>query len=206
MAYPPNLEYLYENSGAGPKLRPAIVPSAALVVGDIRYWPFRAGSLPPLWYACTGDNYALTSVQGQALNGLPATFKSDWGIVVSGGTLINVPMAFSSDGFGYFVRAVDGTTRQVGTAAEQGDAMREMKGLAGIRAFSYKSTYTVKYYPIEPPFYMKQIIHANTQSHGDGDSNADEIQLGFDASLSGPTAAENRPKNIGMTPAIYLGV
>jgi hypothetical protein len=175
------------------------------MIGDQRLMPFRRDELPFGWYFRNGDNFLLDSPQGQALNGLSANYKRDHNITIKkidGKQYINVPTAFSSDGRGFFERAVNGTNRQVGSWED--DAIRNIKGSL----------------PNGPG---RAIIgHENiTKGERDGAMSVyhcddDWLQVGsrrmrwaffdFDASRVVPTANENRPLNIGMTPAIYLGV
>ncbi len=162
----------------------------AFVSGEIRLWPFRASELPSGWYFCNGDQYATSSAVGQELAALSAAFRSDWGISVAGGK-INLPKLFHTDGRGCFLRAVDGTTRQVGTL--EGDAIRDITGaiwyLFGLNAdgngaFGRRGSWIPGSYGGTGPLW----------------------ELDFKASRVVPTAPENRPLNMGMTPAIYLGV
>lgn len=175
------------------------------VVGEQKLMAFRASELPFGWYFRNGDNYILDSPQGRALNGLSVNYKEDYKItikVINGQQYINVPTAFSSDGRGYFERPVDGTTRQVGSIEK--DAIRNINGSL-------------------PNGSAQAILgHENlTSGKTDGaisiyHSGDDWLQIGsrhmrwaffdFDASRVVPTANENRPINIGLTPAIYLGV
>ena len=174
-------------------------------IGDQRLMPFRRDELPFGWYFRNGDNYLLSSPQGQALNNLSVNYKSDHKITIktiNGQQYINVPTAFAPDGRGFFERAVNGTTRQVGSWED--DAIRNIKGSI----------------PNGPG--RAVIGHENiTKGEHDGAISVyhcddDWLQVGprrmrwaffdFDASRVVPTAHENRPINVGMTPAIYLGV
>ncbi|MCX8581165.1 prophage tail fiber N-terminal domain-containing protein [Gilliamella sp. B3482] len=174
-------------------------------IGDQRLMPFRRDELPFGWYFRNGDNFLLDSPQGQVLNSLSANYKNDHRITIktiNGKRYINVPTAFYSDGRGFFERAVNGTTRQVGSTED--DAIRNIKGAI----------------PNGPG--RAVIGHENiTKGEHDGAMSVyhcddDWLQVGprrmrwaffdFDASRVVPTANENRPINIGLTPAIYLGV
>lgn len=152
-----------------------------LFAGDMRLLPFRAADLAthcPGWHFCNGDQYSLISDVGIALNGLPESFKADWGIVVTGDH-ISIPKIFYSDGRGYFLRAVDGTTRQVGSV--QQDAMQ-----SHTHTYSYRASASVKV--------------GGDQWHGIGDAT------GTTSGASGRTDTETRVLNVGMTPAIFLDV
>lgn len=166
---------------------------------------FRANELPIGWYFRSGDNYLLSSPQGQVLNSLSAAYKADNRITVktiNGQPYINVPNAFHSDGRGLFERPVNGVTRQVGSIKH--DAIRNIHGAI-------------------PNGSAKAIIgHENiTKGDRDGaisvsDASADYLERGsrlmkwaffdFDASRVVPTGPENTVINEGKTPAIYLGV
>ena len=63
------------------------------------------------------------------------------------------------------------------------------------------------YSPASQMFYRRS-THNKYNISKIGDGNGGELVSGdnFDASRVVPTAHENRPINIGMTPAIYLGV
>lgn len=162
--------------------------------GDIRLMPFRYNGLPGGWYYCNGDQYALTSAVGLALSALAATFKSDWGITVSGSN-ISLPNMFYSDGRGYFLRAVNGTTRQVGGV--ETDAIQNITGYIQNKHDSL--------------FYANQSNGAfysggSTGTRGNGGGGDCTNIFYFDASRQVRTASENRSLNVGTTPAIFLGV
>jgi hypothetical protein len=176
------------------------IPDNTTPVGAIELLPFRADALPDGWYMVNGDQYAVAAPQGVALLALPADYRTDWGIQEAGG-YVNVPDLFDTGGNGYFLRPVDGSTRQVGGA--QTDAIRNIVGQASNSSGSYG-------------FLQRVDIPASTSGAlAAGDDTTYSLQgttsdsgsfLKFDASLVVPTASENRPVNRGMTPAIYLGV
>lgn len=171
-----------------------------LYVGEIRLLPFRYNELPAGWYFCNGERFLFTSIQGEVLSSLSENFRADWGLEEDMCS-ISLPNLFHEDGRGCFVRPVDGVERQVGVVQE--DAIRNITGGAtnipednGI-AYGYYSEFG----KMSGAFKLGEkcpCSYAGTpyELHG----------LAFDASLSVPTAEENRPLNIGMTPAIYLGV
>ena len=179
-------------------------------IGEFRLMPFRANELPFGWYFRNGDNYLLNSPQGLVLNRLSNNYKRDHQITIktiNGQQYINVPSAFAPDGRGFFERAVNGTTRQVGSA--EGDAIRNIKG--GLPSGNFKAL--LGHAKIETGDKNGAI---SIQSAGDdyvasSASSTNPRQLryvffDFDASRVVPTAHENRPINMGMTPVIYLGV
>ena len=175
------------------------------VIGDQRLMPFRHDELPFGWYFRNGDNFLLNTPQGQVLNGLSADYKNDHHITIktiNGQQFINVPTAFAPDGRSFFERPVNGTTRQVGSWED--DAIRNIRGSL-------------------PNGSAKAVIGHENITRGDRDGaisiyhcDDDWLQTGgrrmrwaffdFDASRVVPTSYENRPINIGLTPAIYLGV
>lgn len=169
-------------------------------IGEFRLMPFRAGELPFGWYFRNGDNYLLNSPQGQALNRLSNNYKRDHQITIkdiNGQQYINVPSAFAPDGRGFFERAVNGTTRQVGSIED--DAIREMWGHFDTGVVPEHSEYAkgafCGSYAINP---TNSAFQSTTEWHPWG--------FDFYASRVVPTANENRPINMGMTPAIFLGV
>jgi len=169
-------------------------------IGDFRLMPFRAGELPFGWYFRNGDNYLLSSPQGQALNRLSDNYKRDHQITIkniNGQQYINVPSAFAPDGRGFFERAVNGTTRQVGSWED--DAIREIWGHFDTGVVPNHSEYT------RGAFCGTSAINPSNSSF---QSTTEWYTWGFDfyASRVVPTANENRPINMGMTPAIFLGV
>lgn len=169
-------------------------------IGEFRLMPFRAGELPFGWYFRNGDNYLLSSPQGQALNRLSAHYKKDHLITIktiNGQQYINVPSAFAPDGRGFFERAVNGTTRQVGSAED--DAIRDIWGHFDTGVVPNHNEYTRGAF-----FGTSAINPANSAFQ----STTEWYTWGFDfyASRVVPTAHENRPLNIGLTPTIYLGV
>lgn len=173
------------------------------IPGEIRFLPFRRAELPGGWYFCNGDAYPLSTPQGSALNSLPATMKTDWGIVVAGGA-ISLPNLLSAEG-GYFIRAVDSASRYPGS--RQADAIRNITGsfaispaagAAWVNSGSGKSAFSGA---------LKAGAATKTHSFPIAAHGYNAIgDLLFDASACVATANENRPMNIGMTPAIYLGV
>jgi len=110
---------------------------------------------------------------------------------IDGQQYINVPSAFAPDGRGYFERAVNGTTRQVGSAED--DAIRNITGL--FLSFS----------ALDAKLFYKQSVWGAGAQIATGDCHGMSMNC-FDASRVVPTAHENRPLNIGLTPVIYLGV
>ena len=167
--------------------------------GDFRLMPFRANELPFGWYFRNGDNYLLNSPQGQVLNQLSDNYKRDHQITIktiNGRQYINVPSAFSPDGRGFFERAVNGTTRQVGTV--EGDSMRQLSGCF----LGFNETGN----NIDNMFYADEryIFDASGSQQNRALNLAWNV---FDNNrVNNPVSNENRPLNIGLTPAIYLGV
>lgn len=168
------------------------VLSASQIRGKIELLPFPADALPQGWYHANGDQYEDTTPQGRALSALPTALKQAFRIVLTG-TRINLPNFYHADGRGYFLRA----SKTLGTV--QDDAIRNIVGnlyfvVSGTGhqqptgAFGYQTT---------------NGLGANGQGFRSGfPSNT----YAFNAANVVPTADENRPLNIGLTPAIYLGV
>ncbi|WP_294833379.1 hypothetical protein [uncultured Gilliamella sp.] len=174
-------------------------------IGEHRLMPFRREELPFGWYFRNGDNYLLSSPQGQALNRLSNNYKADHRIVIkeiNGQKYINVPTAFAPDGRGYFVRAVDGRVRQVGSV--EGDAIRNIRG-------------ALQDGPGQAFIGHDNVTNGMTDGAISIRLSGDEwLQNGtrhlrwaffdFDASRAVPTGPENTVINEGGTPVIYLGV
>jgi hypothetical protein len=173
-----------------------------LKVGDFALFPFTVEELPFGWYHRNNDRYDLDSAQGVALNGLSDPFKDHWSITIVNST-INVPTAYHTDGRPYFDRAVDGSTRLPGSV--EGDAIRNIAGndsLIGCR----RKNGTGNIWTITGPYAVNVIEYANVSFGSTGAATHDIVNMKFDASLTVPTATENRPLNRGQTPGIYLGV
>lgn len=166
---------------------------AATIVGKIDLLPFRYNALPSGWYFCNGTRYNTSTAVGAALKSLPTTFKTDWGMTLSGSgatETINVPNWFHTDGRGPTMRAVNGTSRQVGSVEE--GAIKEMTG--GVNTDSLLGAASGVF---------------STVPGGDGGFagvGSPPTFLDFKASREVETANEVRMLNRGMTPAIYLGV
>ncbi len=144
--------------------------------GDIELKPFRPAELPAGWYFCNGDFYELASPQGQALNALSAQYKTDWGIAISG-QYISIPSLFHSDGRGLFLRASNAP--------------------GGVVNDQFRShTHTVS---------DAKIVSGNLSGWFTAGSGGQVIGAGRPA-IASVGGTETAPLNVGMTPAIYLGV
>ncbi|MFQ0995774.1 hypothetical protein ACGH6Q_12325, partial [Gilliamella sp. BG2] len=173
------------------------------MIGDQRLMPFRRDELPFGWYFRNGDNFLLDSPQGRALNSLSANYKNDHRITIKtidGKQYINVPTAFAPDGRGFFERAVNGANRQVGSTED--DAIRNitggfsMDGIAGSRAGVIWGGYG--------PFYENG-TNPSIAKYSPTEVGV-SAKMGFDLSRATRTGPETTVINVGMTPAIYLGV
>ena len=165
-------------------------------IGDQRLMPFRRDELPFGWYFRNGDNYLLSSPQGQALNSLSANYKNDHRITIktiNGQQYINVPTAFAPDGRGFFERPVDGSARQVG--GWENDAIRNIVGTYGNVVASHLGGSGAMY-----------TYSSVAGVYRDGGGIGYHTTIAIDASRAVPTSNENRPLYMGFTPAIYLGV
>lgn len=182
--FPGNSTYTLDNGGSycGETAELEAVRSEiniATPIGKIEFLPFRYNALPAGWYFCNGTRYNTTTAVGAALKALPATLKTDWGITLSGSgatETINVPNWFHTDGRGPTMRAVNGTSRQVGSV-ELDDFKNHMHDAAVLHT-QYPAAWLVG-----NPAYPA--IGGSTSSTG---------------------GSETRMLNRGMTIAIYLGV
>ncbi|OCG64427.1 hypothetical protein A9G48_02800 [Gilliamella sp. wkB18] len=169
------------------------------MIGDQRLMPFRRNELPFGWYFRNGDNFLLSSPQGQALNKLSVNYKNDHKITIktiNGQQYINLPTAFSG-GRGCFERAVDGEKRQVGSI--ETDAIRNITGYTSMYSYNTRDSG-------DSGAFRRVAVARNAVGGANPVQNTVLDNFWFDASLQVPTANENRPINIGMTPVIYLGV
>jgi hypothetical protein len=211
MANPELKQLLFENDGDGPGLRKLyanLIMSKFLFVGKIELFTCPVAEIPDDWSICTGDRYALTSGKGIALNGLSSAMKTALGITISGET-INVPNLFDANGNGYFPRPVNGVSRAVGS--KQTDAIRNIKtdedagGSLVYDAFLGSWNYKSSTDTLFPPFYVVK-THSTNFYHSFASASGVKVSfIGFNAELSVPTAAENRPINYGALPCIFLG-
>jgi hypothetical protein len=180
----PFADLLFDEGGAGPSF-------FAGYIGEIRPWSFPPDLLPPGWVQTNGDQFLLTSFNGQVLNNLDSKIKTAFGISISG-NYISVPDLIDDNGDGYFIRSVDGVTRQVGSIQE--DAGRKVSGYIGGCASSPGINDSVK------------VVSLGQTGMGGGGTMC---QVSMDSTLQwgeDHTAAEFRPKNIGFVFAMYLGV
>lgn len=170
----------------------SIVGKAGVIMpGKLDLLPFKWDKLPQGWYFCNGNRWATGTPQQKALDALDADMKKDFGIDTnSSGT--TVPNLFSANGTGYFMRAVDGKGRKPGSI--ETDAIQEIVGAFSGVATQGPSWSGAMYYTAGPYGFD------GTGGHPRGYSFA------FAASKVARTATETRPANIGMTPAIFLGV
>ncbi len=172
-------------------------PANGLYVGEIRLLPFRHDELPFGWHFCNGERFLLTSPQGEVLSGLSENFRADWGLEEDLCS-ISLPNLFHEDGRGCFLRPVNGLTRQVG--AVEGDAIRNITG-----EITNKSSYDTELSAGTGCFTAVMQTGVRTWNNT-ASTNTFSVGANFNASRVVPTAPENRPLNLGMTPAIYLGV
>lgn len=174
------------------------VAKAGSIVGEIRLMPFRKADLPDGWYYPSGDYFELTSVVGKALNSLPANYKSDWGITVSGSSIrLFDPNKFFAENMGRFFRPVNDSNRLPGSI--EGDAIRKIAGVAEGFILCSSGVPTFSGALGEPSINWAAYI-----GHG-AVSGYWTSRFLFDSSYVVPTANENRPSNVGLIPAIYLG-
>lgn len=189
-------------------LREWLEKQIKIPVGMFSTFPHRATQLPPKWYSTNGDRFSVSSPQGQALKSLPAEMKSDWGITESGG-MINVPNIKQPDGRTPFLRPVNGTSRQVGHV--DGDKIRNIYGSVNFAmSAAGLQTATGQYLPatVDGAF-RTSVIHSGSSSFSVmRDEKIDVQRCGatMDVSMLVPTGTENKPLDIGVTLAIYLGV
>lgn len=164
-------------------------------IGMISMLPHRFIQLPFGWYFCNGTRYPNTSPVGIALNALSAEFKADWGIT-NNGTTTNVPNWFHTDGRGPVARAVNGSSREVGSVED--GAVQNVTG-----AFASKGPNWIGFNDISGAFYGDS---PSVMGSGGASSVTMSGNVYLNISRQVPTANEVRMINRGMTPAIFLGV
>jgi hypothetical protein len=195
MAVPQLHKKIFDKGGLGTGLCADLLRSV-YAIGQIVF-----GVEPrDFFYIANGDLCQVSSPQGQALkNGTSQAYKDAFGIVESGG-MIPLPDLFDASGKGYFVRAADGSTREVGS--RQTDTIRNIEA-------SYYAVLSVSNdFPAPSGAFESTAVLTNNSSLG-GASNASYKlykQLKFNAGACVPTADENRPSNIGLLPLVFLGV
>ena len=164
-----------------------------LIIGRIDLLPFRPGDLQGRgWYHANGDRYGINTAQGEALLALPEYYRTAFNIAASGG-FVNLPNMYHNDGRGYFLRA----SQILGKI--QGDAIRNITGSAA--AYIHDNDHATQgALSITDKAQRGLVWQLNPANFGV------LAKLNFNASAAVPTADENRPLNIGFTPAIYLGV
>jgi len=173
-------------------------------LGKIDLLPYRNTELPLGWYFCNNDRYANTTPQGLALISLSSTFKSDWGISGNSSS-INVPNMFYGSR-GYFLRSANSSSRRLGTAGIEHDAIRNITGEYAPQDIPH-SIGLVSSTPSLPSVLKGAFGAGPFKGTGFGTVHSRSSRsLKFDASLTVPTSSDNRPLNVGMTPAIFLGV
>jgi hypothetical protein len=186
---------IFDNDGRGPGLNPALAASVPIAYpGEIRLLPFPPDELPDDWYLPNGDLTSVDSGPGKVLVSMSPAYKSLWGLTVQNGQ-IPLPNVFDASGQGYFFRAVDGTSRVVGS--KQGDAIRNIVGKSKLRPTGVKAEQDTG------PF-ASTVDYPNQSTNGVNNSSYDWLLMDFDASRCVPTANENRPNNLGFTPGIFL--
>ncbi|MEM8241804.1 hypothetical protein Q4R67_07555 [Morganella morganii] len=173
--------------------------AAIIPVGMFSQFPHRATHLPSGWYSTNGDRFAVTSAPGIVLKSLPAELKSDWGIVESGG-MINIPNIRQADGRTPFLRPTNGTDRLPGSVVS--DYIRDIQGifesedpwaLAWFGGLTANGVFTVGSTSRRRAFTEDKIQQSPSS-------------ISFIASKVVPTGPENKPLDIGVTLAMYLGV
>jgi hypothetical protein len=195
MAFPALLKRIFDHDGKGPGLHPDLAASVPIAYpGEIRLLPFPPDELPDDWYLPNGDLTSVDSGPGKVLVSMSPAYKSRWGLTVQNGQ-IPLPNVFDASGQGYFFRAVDGTSRTVGS--KQGDAIRNIVGKSKLRPVGMKTEQDTG------PF-ASTVNYPNQSTNGTSNASYDWLLMDFDASRFVPVANENRPTNLGFTPGIFL--
>lgn len=158
-------------------------------IGLIELMPFRPDALPAHHHMCNGEGLLKTSAAGKRLRSLSSTFKSDWGITENS-THVFLPNVFSGND-GYFFRPVNGSSRRVGN--KQSDVVKSHAHSSGLRVeIAGGNTAAVRYGYATDNGYSLTFESAYSSTNGKRPNT------------SSAGSSEGRPKNIGMTPVIYL--
>lgn len=176
------------------------------VIGSMKFSPFSPAELAANeqgWYFMNGDRYALNSPQGLVLQSFPAEFKARWGIIADSGT-ISLPNFFHTDGRGYFVRAVDGTTRQAGSVEQ--DAMRPITTPNGTGPTGAYITAGVLTFAAGGPWETGDYMGYTGSPTGGGNHWAFFPRFNTARMGANFNGADTHGLNIGMTPLFFLGV
>lgn len=179
-------EVLVNANGRGRWIKLSLLPA-----GHIYPVPFPPNELPDHHYVPNGEGLLKTSEAGKTLLTMSTAYKSAHGITENA-TYVYLPNVFDETGDGYFPRFVDGENRKVGS--KQGDAIRNIIGV--IDSVAHGST--------KPSSAGGAFKRRYSTDRGNATSTGATEHFDFDASRVVPTAHENRPKNYGFTPAIYL--
>jgi hypothetical protein len=161
-------------------------------IGKIDFFPHRIEELPYFWYFCNGTFYTLSTAQGRTLDAFTDNFKADWGIVKNNdGTSICVPKLFYNNR-GCFVRPVNGTARQVGSI-ELDQLMDHSHGVSYAGRLGWHGIAGTP---------------GGAQYGGFTGGFSDKVGIvnGNSNVTVRVSTIENLVLNVGMTPAIYLGV
>ncbi|SHI82202.1 phage tail protein [Halodesulfovibrio aestuarii] len=159
--------------------------------GHIYPVPFPPDELPPHHYVPNGEGLLKTSDAGKTLLSMSAAYKAAHR-VIENETHVFMPNVFDENGDGYFPRFVDGGSRSVGST--QGDAIRNITGQMLMQHGETKNDYENG----------ALFATGESLSGATGTSTILRSGLGLDVSRIVPTSHENRPKNYGFIPAIYL--
>ncbi|QED92841.1 hypothetical protein [Eikenella exigua] len=185
-----------------------------LFVGKIELLSTTADAMPAKWYLATGDKYPENSPQGKALKSLPEPYKRAFKIELKNGQ-INTPNLFHTDGRGYFLRP----SKTLGEV--QSDTLAKHYHVTGLGATDNDDIWLPrdpslgnKGIPTGNPMYVTcgMVNQVNTPpkvASADWTENHTGLAttITMDTPKQNPGAnGENRPLNIGFTPAIYLGV
>lgn len=175
--------------------RLALVPA-----GHIYPVPFPPDELPEHHYMPNGEGLLKESEAGRRLLAMSTAYKTAHRITENE-THVFLPNVFDENGNGYFVRFVDGVARRVG--ARQGDGIRNITGDFFVRGTTESPYNTITG---STGAFTHLAPETNITKHYGFEKGTAHCRnaITFDASKVVPTADENRPKNYGFTPAIYL--
>lgn len=169
------------------------------LIGEIRLLPFRKDDLPIGWYIADGGEVPADSSIGQALLGLPDTYKADWRIIYDGSS-VTKPNMYHTDNRGMFPRPVKEEERLPGST--------ERESTVQIGEWAPDTSLNVVSASAQLGESITDLKNRNNLEGTPPSDNAIVYTgVGANTTLINSTSFGGvRPLNIGMTPAVYLGV
>ncbi|MDR1282936.1 MAG: hypothetical protein LBK99_19255 [Opitutaceae bacterium] len=182
--------------------------------GEIRFFMQSRESLPAGWYYPDGRFVILDSPLGMALQGLPSQLRADWGAInLWAGTIAGIRMFdpakfFGVNGDGGLAGRFPRFAGVVPPGTVYGDAIRNITGYMAANCASTQTSGAAPPDSAEHQPGFGGALDRDGNRYWDNSSQGTTDARGtiFDASRVVPTANENRPLSVAMTPGVFLGV